>query len=73
MKQRVSRSKRDLALLNARLDKIRMSEYERLRAKAGLAQAEAVADFIFGATNAIRRLLKTRVICPIRRLAASLG
>lgn len=62
-----------LEFLNARLDEIRMSDYERLRAKASLAQAEAITDAIALVANRVARWLKSWVLCPIRRLASSLG
>lgn len=73
MNEKISRTNSDLEFFNARLDEIRMSSHERLRAKASLARAEAIADLIVGCINGATRLLKTRVLCPIRRLAASFG
>lgn len=43
---------------NQRLDEIRMSGHERLKAKARFAQAEAMAAALFGAAQAIARLYK---------------
>ena len=67
------KTRTSLQFLNARLDEIRMSSHERLRAKASLAHAEAITDLIFEITNGATRLLKSWVLCPIRRLATSLG
>lgn len=62
-----------LESLNARLDEIRMSSHERLRAKASLARAEAIADLVVEFTGGVKRLLKTLVMRPIRRLITSVG
>ena len=62
-----------LDFLNARLDAVRMADYERIRAKAQLARAEAMADLIAAIGRGLRRLLRTLVVRPIRRLTASLG
>ena len=59
-----------LEVLYARLDEVRMSDHERLRAKGSLAQAEAFADFMVEMANGIKRLLKILVLRPIRRLTA---
>lgn len=61
------------AFFNARLDEIRMNGYERLKAKAQLARAEAFADAVITMAGGIRRLLRTLVVRPYRRLTASLG
>ena len=70
-----NRSKTDpgLEFLYARLDEVRMSGHERLRAKASLARAEAVADLMVGIAKGIKSLLKILVLRPIRRLTTSLG
>jgi len=62
-----------LDFLNARLDAVRMADYERIRAKAQLARAEAMADLIAAIGRGLRRLLRTLVVRPIRLLTASLG
>lgn len=61
------------AFFNARLDEIRMSGHQRLKAKAQLAQAEAIADAIVGAANLVKGLLKILVLRPYRHLTASIG
>lgn len=66
-------SKSDLEYLYARLDQVRMSGHERLRARAHLERAEAVAALIARASDALGRLGRTLVVRPIRRLAASRG
>ena len=61
------------AFFNARLDEIRMSGHERLKAKAQFAQAEAIADAIVVAANLVKGLLKILVLRPYRHLTASIG
>jgi len=73
MTVRNSKTNDKLDLLNARLDAIQMADYERIRAKAQLARAEAMADLIAAIGRGLRRLLRTLVVRPIRRLTASLG
>jgi hypothetical protein len=41
-----------------RLDEIHLTDYERIKAKAHLARAEAMADFLFTALQALNRGLK---------------
>jgi hypothetical protein len=66
-----SKTNDKLDFLYARLDEIRMSDYERIRAKAQLARTEAVADAIFAIGRGLQTLLKVLVLRPIRRLTAS--
>jgi len=73
MNEKISKTNDGLAFLNARLDEVRMSGHERLRAKARLAQAEAVADAIVGLIGLIRRLVKTLFARPLRRPTISIG
>jgi hypothetical protein len=61
----------DLEHLYRRLDEIRMSEHERLRAKAQLARAEAVAGVVAAAGRMIARLYRRLIVRPIRHLAAA--
>jgi len=58
MNVKVSKTNQDLYFFNERLDEIRMSGHERMKAKARFAQAEAVADAIVGAAQGIARLFK---------------
>ena len=73
MRTKVRRTNSNLEFLNARLDEVRMSDHERLRAKARLAQAEAIADAVFGLIGYGKRLLKTLLERPARRPANSAG
>ena len=62
-----------LEFLNSRLDNVRMSQTERIKAKAQLARAEAVVDLAFAIGQGARRLLNKRVLRPFRRMTASFG
>ena len=50
------RKDKGLEALYARLDEIRMSEAERQQARAALAQADALADFLLRATRLLTGL-----------------
>jgi hypothetical protein len=65
MNTKISITNPDLDFLNARLDEVRMSSHERLRAKARLAQAEAIADAMVGLFNLVKRLLKGLAARPL--------
>jgi len=58
------RSNTGLEALYARLDEIHMSPADRLNARASLAQAEALADFILGTLDLAKRLLGARAPRP---------
>ena len=59
MNAKISKPNDDLDVLYRRIDQIRMSEQERLVAKARLARAEAVAGMLVAASNAVRRLVRS--------------
>jgi len=62
----MDRNKRNSGLeaIYARLDEIHMSPADRLNARAALAQADALADFILGAVDLAKRVLRTRALRP---------
>jgi nitric oxide reductase activation protein len=60
---------KELDLLLKRLDEVRMTESDRIRAKAHLARAEAVADAVAGVGPALRRLYRRLVVRPLRRVS----
>jgi hypothetical protein len=60
-----ARSNPGLEALNARLDEIHMSAADRLNARAALAQADALADFILATLELAKRLLGARALRPI--------
>jgi hypothetical protein len=66
VKEKISKTNENLEFLNRRLDEVQMSSYERLRAKAQLARADAVAELVFAAFRGIGRLFKTTADKPAR-------
>jgi len=72
MRKKHSKSNESLEFLNRRLDEVRMSDIDRLKAKAQLARAEAIADFFAAMVHGVGRMLKTAGKPP-RRPAASAG
>lgn len=73
MIKKIRNPNEDLAFFNARLDEIRMSGHERLKAKARLAQAEAIADAVFELIAFGKRLVKSLATRPVRRPTTSAG
>lgn len=73
MNVKIIKTNHDLDFLNARLDEVRMSSHERLRAKASLARSEAVAEAVVEIVNLVKRLLKALVVRPYRYLATLVG
>lgn len=73
MNVKIIKTNHDLDFLNARLDEVRMSSHERLRAKASLARSEAVAEAVVEIVNLVKRLLKTLVVRPYRYLTTLVG
>ncbi len=56
-----------------RLDEVRMSDFERMQARAHLERAEAIADLIVAGSRAVSRLFRKLVVRPLRRFAAAVG
>lgn len=73
MNLKIRKTNASEAFFDAKLDEIRMTEGERLRAKASLARAEAFADAAVAIINLVKRLTKVLVLHPYRRLTASIG
>lgn len=73
MNSKISKTNENLDFFNARLDRVQMSEYERLLAKATFARAEAVANAVVELIGLGKRLFKTLVARPFRRLTTSAG
>lgn len=61
-----------LTLLDARLDEIRMSDFDRQIARAHLARADAVAEMMVALGRGVKSLVCALLVRPIRRLAESL-
>ncbi len=73
MNDKISKTKSEFDFLNARLDEILMSGHERIKAKAQLARAEAIADLFVAVAGGLKRLFKALVLKPFRRLTAAIG
>jgi hypothetical protein len=73
MNPEISKTNDNLAFFNVRLDEVRMSGHERMRAKAHMAQAEAIADAVFAVFGFGGRLLKSLAARPARRPTPSAG
>jgi len=67
MSSKRRRSEVNLEYLFSRLDTVRMTSYERERAKAILARTEAVADAIYRAIEFVKRQLASLVVRPVAR------
>jgi hypothetical protein len=72
MTRKISKTN-DMTYLKARLDEVRMSGYDRIRAEAQLARAEAVADAVADLFAWVKRVLTTRKPANFRRTSTSAG
>jgi hypothetical protein len=72
--RKISKTNENLEFFNALIDEIQINGHERLRAKARLAQGEAMADAFVGFFGLGKRLLKALVsVRPVRRPTTSAG
>jgi len=71
MESKITKTNDREAFFNARLDEVRMSGHERLKAKARMAQAEAFADAVATLFYGAKRLMNDLVLRPFHRLTAS--
>ena len=71
MNEKIGKTYQDLAFFNARLDEVRMSEHERLRAKALMAQSEAAVDGVLAFIGFGKRMLKPLSARSMRHPTAS--
>ena len=67
MSAKISKSNESLEFFNSRLDEVRMSGHERLKAKARLAQSEAFADAVVALIGLVKRAFKSPAPRPYRR------
>ena len=58
MNRMISKTNADLEFLNRRVDDIQMNDLERLKVKARIAQAEAIAETLASAAHGIARMFK---------------
>lgn len=73
MNRKISKTNDDIEYFNALIDEIRINGHERLRAKARLAQGEAMANAFVGFFAFGKRLLKSLSARPVRRPSTSAG
>ena len=79
MTVKIRKTNENLDFFNSRLDEVRMSDHERLKAKAHLARAEAFADAVFAIGRTIRglfvssRVRTARTVRRVRRMTPSAG
>ena len=67
MRYTLGRTNPELAELSALVARVRMPDYERLRAQAHLERAEAIADLIARAAASLRSVTKNLVVRPLHR------
>jgi hypothetical protein len=72
MNEKISKTN-DLEFFNALIDEIRINGHERLRAKARLAQGEAMANAMVEFIGFGKRLLKSVFARPMRRTTTPAG
>jgi len=70
---KVSKTNVSSAFFSDRLDEVRISSHERIKAKAQLQRAEAVADAIAGGIHLIKRAFRALTARPYRRPTHSAG
>ena len=73
MNEKISKTNVDIEFFNTRLDEIRMSGHERIKAKAQLERAEAMAEMLSAACGAITRAFKSLTARTPRHTAPSAG
>lgn len=73
MNGKISKANQSIEFFNARIDEIRINGHERLRAKARLAQGEAIAEILVESVGLGQRLLKWLFARPVRRPTTSAG
>jgi hypothetical protein len=73
MNDKISKTNVDVAFFNSRLDEVRMSGHERIKAKAQLERAEAMAEMLSAACSGIARAFKFLTARTPRQTAPSAG
>ena len=73
MKDKISKGNENVEFFNGLIDEIRMNGHERLRAKARLAQGEAMATALVELYGFGKRLFSALTARPARRPTASAG
>ena len=73
MNEKISKAKENLEFFNGLIDEIRINGHERLRAKARLAQGEAMASAMVELFGFGKRLIHALIARPARRPTTSAG
>ena len=73
MNEKISKSNENMEFFNRLIDEIQINGHERLRAKARLAQGEAMATAVVELFGFGKRLLKSLIARPARRPSTSAG
>lgn len=74
MNEKISKAnEKNMEFFNSLIDEIRMNGHERLRAKARLAQGEAMATAVVELYGFSKRLFSALTARPARRPTASAG
>lgn len=73
MDAKFSKANENIEIFNTLIDEMRINEHERVRAKARLAQGEAMANAFVGFFGLGKRLLKALSVRPVRRPTTSAG
>ena len=73
MKSKINKSNENIEFFNDLIEEIRINGHERIRAKARLAQGEAMADALVDFIRFGKRLLKSLFARPVRRTTTSAG
>ena len=73
MKEKISKSNENIEFFNGLIDEIRINGHERLRAKARLAQGEAMATALVELYDFGKRLIHALIARPGRRPTTSAG
>jgi hypothetical protein len=67
MRHRLSKPDAELAEISALVDRVRMPQYERIRAQAHLERAAAIAELLARAATAVRSVARKLVARPLHR------
>ena len=73
MNEKISKANENMEFFNGLIDEIRMNGHERLRAKARLAQGEAMATAVVELYGFGKRLFLALIARPARRPTTSAG
>lgn len=73
MNEKISKTNVDIEFFKTRLDEIRMSGHERIKAKAQLERAEAMAEMLSAACSSVASAFRSLTAKAPRHTAPSAG